>query len=253
MLLNLAQVFWAIFRCSPVQKDWNLFLPGTCYSEFGGYEIYSDFIAAYSAFCDFVLALYPILILWELQMALRVKIGLCVLMALGVLAGVCGIMRAVTVQDGYNSTDPTYEGATTILWVWTEMWLVIIASSVPPLWPLIKRVVHKLQSSLTSTRSSGSRRPFRLGRQRLHSAGSPSQSHGASEGSEKPEADGKFKWGGVRTNGGEQRTMPTVNRDSLGITTNWPLRDSVVQEEGNDDARRQGENETWYRESREPV
>ncbi len=40
---------------------------------------------AYSAFCDFVLAVFPISIIWNLQMPMRRKIGICFLLSLGLL------------------------------------------------------------------------------------------------------------------------------------------------------------------------
>lgn len=42
-------------------------------------------IAAFSAFSDGVLAIYPIFIIWNLQMAKRMKLGLGLVMALGIL------------------------------------------------------------------------------------------------------------------------------------------------------------------------
>lgn len=40
---------------------------------------------AWSAFCDLCLALYPTTILWKLQMAFRLKLGLCILMGVGLM------------------------------------------------------------------------------------------------------------------------------------------------------------------------
>ncbi|KAI9722447.1 MAG: hypothetical protein M1828_004814 [Chrysothrix sp. TS-e1954] len=260
MAFDIAQPFWNIFRCEPVSKDWNTSKIGSCYSEVGGYAIFSDFIAAYSALSDFVLALYPIIILWELQMAMRVKAGLGALMALGVLAGVCGVMRAVTVQDGYNAlgpnvTDPTYDGATIVFWVWTEMWIVIIASSVPPLWPLIKQTWRTVHSSLSSSRSSGSQTPFRLGRRaKLRSNTDNPHSNYSSETSDSrfKQQDDKLRWGGSEDQG-LQRTMPTVNRDSLGLTLNWPLRNSAIFVDKRGSGRTVEGGSGWYKESKEPA
>lgn len=42
-------------------------------------------VPGWSAFCDLALALYPIVFLWSVKFRMRVKIGLCVLMGLGVM------------------------------------------------------------------------------------------------------------------------------------------------------------------------
>lgn len=40
---------------------------------------------AVAVFCDWVLALLPIAFLWDIQMKLKFKISICVLMGLGIL------------------------------------------------------------------------------------------------------------------------------------------------------------------------
>jgi len=42
-------------------------------------------VPGWSASCDLALALYPIVFLWPVKLRMRVKIGLCVLMGLGVM------------------------------------------------------------------------------------------------------------------------------------------------------------------------
>lgn len=39
----------------------------------------------WSAFCDLVLALYPVAFFWKVQLKLSVKAGLCCLMGLGIM------------------------------------------------------------------------------------------------------------------------------------------------------------------------
>lgn len=42
-------------------------------------------ITAYGTFMDFVLALMPITIVWNLKMSLKKKVGVCLLLGLGVM------------------------------------------------------------------------------------------------------------------------------------------------------------------------
>lgn len=43
--------------------------------------------SGWSAFCDLILALYPVVFFWKVQLNFRVKVGLCILMGLGVMYG----------------------------------------------------------------------------------------------------------------------------------------------------------------------
>ena len=61
-----------------------------------------------SAISDFMLAAYPILILARVQISLRKKIGLCLLMGLGVITGACCVVRNV-INWTNESTDSTWD------------------------------------------------------------------------------------------------------------------------------------------------
>ena len=67
-----------------VLVNYGYFLGGPCPSS-KLWVYYTKANTAYSAFCDFVLAVFPISIMWNLQMPLRRKIGICCLMGLGIL------------------------------------------------------------------------------------------------------------------------------------------------------------------------
>ena len=53
----------------------------------------------YFAFLDFALALYPITVFWTLQMSLKKKIGVCLLLSLGVVAGGVAVEKTTRIPD----------------------------------------------------------------------------------------------------------------------------------------------------------
>ncbi len=63
-------------------------------------------LAVWSSICDFFFAIFPWLFIWSLRMPKRDKIMLAGGMSLGVIAGVCGIIRTVVLArlDVYNYT-----------------------------------------------------------------------------------------------------------------------------------------------------
>ena len=93
--INLA-VLWSIsivstittyVQCSPPSLLWTgtpAELAQNCWDP----KTYTDIAVAqgaYSAFTDFLLALFPIVIVWKLQMSLTRKLSMCLLMGFGVL------------------------------------------------------------------------------------------------------------------------------------------------------------------------
>ena len=73
-----------IFQCDPVAAAWNKQNPGSCFSN-GQLQRIIISQALVSIISDFMLALFPIVLLWKVQIAPRIKAGLCTLMALGLM------------------------------------------------------------------------------------------------------------------------------------------------------------------------
>jgi hypothetical protein len=72
------------FDCNPPAKTWDSTIPGTCWDDVVhlGIDIASS---GYSAACDLALALIPWLVVINLQMKNKEKIGVAVAMSMGVL------------------------------------------------------------------------------------------------------------------------------------------------------------------------
>ena len=71
-------------QCEPPRALWEKVEGAKCWDP--DVEInYSIFVSSYSAFADFFLALMPITIMYDLQMSLTRRVGLSVLLGLGVL------------------------------------------------------------------------------------------------------------------------------------------------------------------------
>lgn len=64
---------------------------------------------AINAGTAFGLALYPVFIVWDLQMSKRLKFGICILLGIGVFMGICAILKAVQLKAIGSTNDPTCE------------------------------------------------------------------------------------------------------------------------------------------------
>ncbi|KAL8960747.1 MAG: hypothetical protein Q9183_005413, partial [Haloplaca sp. 2 TL-2023] len=82
IVTNIVLTLAWIFQCTPVEAAWDKEMPARCFTNAQLQRIIIS-QAIISIISDVLLALFPILLLWKVQIAMRVKAGLCVLMSLG--------------------------------------------------------------------------------------------------------------------------------------------------------------------------
>ncbi|EAW14625.1 putative O-methyltransferase [Aspergillus clavatus NRRL 1] len=164
-LINVVEVGVIFHQCDPPHKLWDTDVPGTCdLIEFCLHLGYAQ--GGIGAASDIMLAFYPVYIIGRLQqMSLSVKIGLCLLMSGGIIAGVAGINKTFAIATIAETKDQTYAIAKLNTWVLTEMWFILIFGSIPGLRPFFLRFSQSIKSVASS---SGSRSG-------THSAGNPSE------------------------------------------------------------------------------
>ncbi|GJN77429.1 O-methyltransferase [Purpureocillium lilacinum] len=149
-LINLGEVVLILRQCDPIQKLWDHNVPGTCdlvlvCSQVGFAQ------GSIGAAADVFLAFYPIYIIGSLQhMKLSLKIGLCLIMGGGVIAGVAGINKTVAIATITQTQDITYAIAKLNTWVLTEMWFIIIFGSIPVLRPFFVRFSQSIKGTTGS-------------------------------------------------------------------------------------------------------
>ncbi len=99
--------------------------------------------AIISVISDFTFAAFPILFLWRVQIDLKTKIGLWVLMCLGFITGACCLVRTV-LNNQSVPLDGTYDGIINWLWRLFEVQIGIIAACIPTLRPLYLWVMRRI-------------------------------------------------------------------------------------------------------------
>ena len=128
---TILTVIW-IMQCQPIHAAWDN--KGICMSRKAkeGVILAQAIISVVS---DFAFAAFPILFLWRVQIDLKTKIGLWILMGLGFITGACCLVR--TVLNGQSvPLDGTYDGIINWLWRLFEVQIGIIAACIPTLRPL---------------------------------------------------------------------------------------------------------------------
>ncbi|KAG8160809.1 hypothetical protein KVR01_009073 [Diaporthe batatas] len=131
--LNIFLTFTAflpLFSCTPVGKRFDPRVDGNCWDRTVVLTL-TVFGGAYSAAADFALAIIPWVLIWNMQMNLKEKIGVGICMSLGIVAGATSIMRCVTIP--LMTDDFTSESGQLSIWSAAEIATTIIAASIPML------------------------------------------------------------------------------------------------------------------------
>ncbi|KAL8727833.1 MAG: hypothetical protein Q9181_005565 [Wetmoreana brouardii] len=153
VIINIDQMILILLQCSPSRKLWNPAIPGTCYhihrTNHVGY-----FQGSWAAASDLALAVYPILVFWNLKISKRVKIGLCLLMAGGLVAAAAGIVKTIYIKLISVGDDPTYAISALVIWAYTENWLVLILGSLPPLRSLFIRIFEQISTNASRSHTA---------------------------------------------------------------------------------------------------
>ncbi|KAI1354449.1 integral membrane protein [Xylaria sp. FL0043] len=138
IIVNLLLIIVTFAQCRPVTFLWQRVgsnSHGTCWSPTVQQD-YGYFQGAFSAFSDLILALFPITILWNLQLPMCSKLLIGVLMSLGVIATAAAAVKTVELKN-LATPDFTWDAVPLVYWFLAENWIIVICACVPTIKPLI--------------------------------------------------------------------------------------------------------------------
>ncbi|RSL72144.1 hypothetical protein CEP53_001194 [Fusarium sp. AF-6] len=139
VILHILISIIVFVRCKDPRTTWNPAIVSACWHP-DTYLGVMYFIGAYSAATDFVLALMPWAMLWNLNMKKKEKFGVAIAMSLGVFAGSIAIIKCTKLKANATSTDPTYDVGELLLWAGAENALIITAACLPCLRPMLRAI-----------------------------------------------------------------------------------------------------------------
>ncbi|KAF5865530.1 hypothetical protein ETB97_003374 [Aspergillus alliaceus] len=108
---------------------------------------YATFNGVLSGFVDMFLAIYPSTVLFKLQMSLRKKIALSTVLGLGSIAAAIAVVKCVQLKGLADKSDPTYATVPLAVWTNVESNIVLLASCIPTLQPLLDIILGKRKLS----------------------------------------------------------------------------------------------------------
>ncbi|KAL8867038.1 MAG: hypothetical protein Q9174_005922 [Haloplaca sp. 1 TL-2023] len=143
---NTALTVMIIMQCQPLHAAWNN--DGRCLS-LSALEAIVLTQAVISVVSDFAFAALPVFFLWRTQIDFKTKIGLWVIMGLGVLTGVFCLVRTVINNQSFPE-DESYGGIVNWVWRLFEVSFGIIAACVPTLRPFYTWAMQRIKGGNTA-------------------------------------------------------------------------------------------------------
>ncbi|KJZ80539.1 hypothetical protein HIM_00389 [Hirsutella minnesotensis 3608] len=153
-LWSLGIFFWNMFQCIPVEKQWDFRIQhGYCSS---ADAIISSAIAlsVLTVLSDWVYALLPIPMMWNVKMTKQAKITVVVILGLGIFASIATLVRLRYLDGLQQMDDLSYSAIDAMVWTLVEPGVAIFASSLATIRPLLRRFRIKGFKSSDRTASS---------------------------------------------------------------------------------------------------
>ncbi|KAK7951134.1 uncharacterized protein PG986_006862 [Apiospora aurea] len=144
LVFNIGYFFIMVIQCTPPSFFWEgpAKVPGahgSCINK-AIVPISTIFHSVLSAISDWTLALLPIAMLWDVQINLRTKISVAMLLGTGLVAGIALILRASYVRNITISADFLHDTVDVATWSVLEPALGIVAGCIATLRPLFKNL-----------------------------------------------------------------------------------------------------------------
>ncbi|KAL3478536.1 hypothetical protein BJX99DRAFT_224281 [Aspergillus californicus] len=158
-LMNIIALIFILTNCIPIEAAWD-----TSLLEKGGHcqpsHVLTDVYYACTAvniLTDWVTAVMPIPLLWNVQLDRNSKVAVIGLMSLGIFASLSACVRLKYTVNLQNQTDFLFAVANVVIWGFAENAIGMIVGNIATLRPLFRRFFER-----TLRRTGYSSRPSRL-------------------------------------------------------------------------------------------
>ncbi|OJZ86319.1 hypothetical protein ASPFODRAFT_32594 [Aspergillus luchuensis CBS 106.47] len=147
---GLGILFAAIFQCWPIAYVWDKTIEGgSCFNQLAFYR----YVSPPNILTDVLILIMPLPYVWKLHTRKGQKLALTGVFLLGSLGTVASILRMTIFFQENATTDPTWTSTNLGIWTILEGGIIIIAACLPPIWPLIMRILPQQLRSKGSSQT----------------------------------------------------------------------------------------------------
>ncbi|KAK0101938.1 hypothetical protein ONS95_001253 [Cadophora gregata] len=206
---SLASVLVNVFSCKPVSGSWDFSLATTavCINR----PLFYFAQAGLGIFTDFATLAAPLPFLWKLQMPVRQKIGVSVVLMMGGFVCIVSIIRLLSIKTLLTSPDLTYSTTPALMWCVIELNISIVGGNFPTIRPFLRKYVPALLGS--SKGRTTATHPTRSGSHQLQSF-DPTYSTTANKGFNKTTITGMDQKTHLGDNESEEYIIQSSTHDS---------------------------------------
>ncbi|KAJ8123866.1 hypothetical protein ONZ43_g281 [Nemania bipapillata] len=178
-ILGAVSIIAIYTQAEPIQALWDPTVKPTKVRDSRFKDIIVDVAQSFFAFSDLSYVFLPVFIIWRLNMPLRRKIGLAIVLSLSFISFVGSVMKPVTASLAKDQ----YQSSLVIIWSNLEQTLVIMISCVPALralaileLPIIRSIGSSIASIIVpSSRKTSLSNSSSQGRNKWEEIGTPAE------------------------------------------------------------------------------
>ncbi|KGO73073.1 hypothetical protein PITC_098110 [Penicillium italicum] len=112
---NVLAIVVIIGFCRPPERIWNSKVDGSCFS-LNLQLVAGTSQAAFNAFNDLALAVFPAYIFWHVQLAFKMKVAIISVMGAGVFAAAATLVKCILLKNLPAHSDITWSWADITMW-----------------------------------------------------------------------------------------------------------------------------------------
>ncbi|KAJ5163949.1 uncharacterized protein N7500_005779 [Penicillium coprophilum] len=153
---NVLAIVAIIGFCRPSERIWNQKVEGSCFSL--NFQLVAGISqAAFNAFNDLALALFPAYIFWRVQLAFKMKFAIISVMGAGIFAAAATVVKCILLKNLPAHADITWSWADITIWYTIEVTIPALSTQ-PQLIDTIRLVLQRSRKSSAYMRSESTPR-----------------------------------------------------------------------------------------------
>ncbi|KAH7111349.1 hypothetical protein B0J11DRAFT_447650, partial [Dendryphion nanum] len=136
--------FEGVYACRPIEKYWDLTVTGGSCINWLKITVFSGVM---NTTTDAAILILPFLLLRNLRLPKRQKIGVIIMLMTGGFILIVSIIRLKLTADMANTTDLTWESVPSIVWWTIEVHIAIVCACLPAGKPFLRRYMPNIIGS----------------------------------------------------------------------------------------------------------
>ncbi|KAJ5723302.1 hypothetical protein N7488_001337 [Penicillium malachiteum] len=138
--------------CRPFKANWDTSI-GTCYNK----QAFFLWASLPNIITDLIMLAMPVPIVWNLNVTMKVKLGLILTFATGILGLITSIMRFIIFAEGNAVQDGSWSSTDLMAWSVAEPDIYLISACLPTFRPLLTRIFGREGSTANSNSQHANR------------------------------------------------------------------------------------------------